>query len=273
PTILSLRPLATRRPRPPPLFPYTTLFRSQSLTRERSAFAGGCLAAHFQQNARQGTGTLGEVKRRIRSAFQNGEKVMSFQGGPDAPPHRLPAIATMDHHLHAEITGNCLHELFQMIGSRRTAHLGTGPNRYVQNDMGGSRSNLLGQHGSHHLAIVFQVQRPLHPYHDVVRRAQLHGPAPHDTSAFLFHDLPYAFDGKIHWGECFHGVSCSRRRGDGARRSLGNHQPVSRNNRHHQRRCTVPGKPTNTVFVQHHGSPPDRRSTRLNSSHVKISYA
>src|SRR5690606_33925402 len=71
-----------------------------------------------------------------------------------------------------------------------------------------------------------------------------------------FHDLPYAFDGKIHWGECFHGVSCSRRRGDGARRSLGNHQPVSRNNRHHQRRCTVPGKPTNTVFVQHHGSPP-----------------
>jgi hypothetical protein len=109
----------------------------------------------------------------------------------------------------------------------------------------------LGQDGRHHEPLAVDAERPFDANQHVVGRADAHGAAPDDTSAFALDDAAHRRQVQVDGRERLHHIGRTGRRSDGARRGLGHHHAACRDDGHHQQRGAVARQSADAMLVQH----------------------
>ena len=170
------------------------------------AFTCGDLAAHLEQGCGDAQRAVAQVRRRAGLTAQHGEHIAGLQRGPDATPYRLGAVAFLYPDLEAHRGPRVDKLLAQTACHLGVAYLGRGADRDVDQHMRGASGDFLRNHRGHQLTFAVEIQRALHPDHDVVGGAETDRTAPDDAAALAFDDATHVLEGHSHRCQRLHGV-------------------------------------------------------------------
>ena len=116
--------------------------------------------------------------------------------------------------------------------------------------------HLLRQDRSDHLFGRIDLQRPLDRDQDIVRRREVGMAAPHQAAALRGHDLVHLVGADVDPRQHFHRVGGAGRRGDRARRSLGDGEAMRGHDRDDDHRGPVSRDAADAVLVDDHVAGP-----------------
>ena len=216
--------------------------------RTRITFAGRGCVRELKQSSRQLAGPVGEILG-ARLPLEDGKDILRLKRRADAPSDRLRAGAA--HHARAkpEGLGDRAQRALERVGGIGAAYLRRRPNRDVDDQMGRTGRDFLGQHRGDHLPDGIDIEHSFNADDHIVGRAEIDGAAPGDAAAFALDHL--ADGGNVEVDRCkhLHRVRRAGRRGDRPRRCLGHDQALRGHDRDDDRRGAIARQSTDAMLV------------------------